>query len=399
MGSRFGVQGSRFRIQMRKISDKIETIMQERSKNRIFSFASVLYPMSFVYGWAVKFREICYEKKILRTRILPCAVISIGNITLGGTGKTPMTIYVTELAKSLGYGVAVISRGYKGGAERTGGIVSDGSKICMDPETAGDEPFMIATKLKNVPVIVGQDRFAGGMLALEKFNPDVLVLDDAFQHLRLARDLNLILLDSRFPFGNTHLLPRGTLREPLTALLRSDAIILTRSDETADTDSILSQLQTQNLIPGRPVFKSVHRHGIQKVIPAKKDMTEGGSQHSSGFSLGCLKGRDVFAFSGIAGNDDFRNTVEGLGCRLKGFRAFPDHHRYSDRDLDAVLRLSQEADADIILTTEKDYVRISERIAWPVDVAVIGLETSLGDNTEAFNRFIKSGLEKRIADI
>jgi tetraacyldisaccharide 4'-kinase len=224
------------------------------------------------------------------------------------------------------------------------------------------------------------------------------VLDDAFQHLRLARDLNLILLDSRLPFGNAHLLPRGTLREPPAALLRSDAILITRSDKTVDVDRVLSQLQSEYLIRNKPVFRSVHIYGIQKMIPAKKDMARNGSRHSSGFSLECLAERDVFAFSGIAGNDDFRKTVEGFGCTLKGFRAFPDHHRYSDLDLDALLQLSREVNADIVLTTEKDYVRISKRIAWPVDVAVIGMETSFGDNTDDFNRFIKSRLEKILAN-
>lgn len=373
--------------------------MRERPAGRISPLASLLCPISMVYGWAMRLRATCYRKSIFRTRELPCAVVSVGNITTGGTGKTPMTIYLAKLLTSLGYAVAVISRGYKGRAERAGGIVSDGRRICMDQETAGDEPFMMATKLESVPVVVGRDRYAGGSLAVERFDPDVLVLDDAFQHLRLARDLNLVLLDNRFPFGNGHLLPAGTLREPPSALLRSDAVLITRADRTEDAERLLSQLARSELLEGRPAFRSVHLHRIEKLVQAnRRPAKNNGAERSSGSGLESLQGKRAFCFSGVARNDDFRRTVEGLGCLLVGSRAFPDHHSYSDRDIAAMLRLVREAGVDIVLTTEKDYVRVAGKTAWPVDMAVIGLETSFGDSAGGFRQFIEDRLVTIIAD-
>ncbi|HDL07382.1 MAG TPA: tetraacyldisaccharide 4'-kinase, partial [Desulfobacteraceae bacterium] len=197
---------------MNKIKKKIETYMTDKGKRQIFSFGTILFVLSLIYGSIIRLRRIFYEKKILLPKKLPCKTISIGNLTVGGTGKTPMTIHVAHLVEKLGYKTAVISRGYKGKAEKNGGIVSDGRTIFMGQDEAGDEPFMMATKLKKVPVIVGQNRFEMGMLALKEFKPDVIIFDDAFQHLRLTRDIDLVLIDSIDPFGNKHLLPRGILR-------------------------------------------------------------------------------------------------------------------------------------------------------------------------------------------
>jgi len=165
--------------------------------------------LSMLYGFAVKLRTILYDKKIVKSRKLPCAVISIGNLTVGGTGKTPMTIYIAKLLKGLGYQPAVISRGYKGLAENKGGVVSDRQKVILSPEFAGDEPFMMAQNLKEIPVLVGADRFQIGMTAVTQFSLDVIILDDAFQHRRLYRDLDIVLVDDKSLFGNGYLLPRG----------------------------------------------------------------------------------------------------------------------------------------------------------------------------------------------
>ncbi len=194
-----------------------------------FALNLLLMLLSKAYGAGVLLRRDGYASGFLKAKKLPCTVISIGNLTTGGTGKTPMTIYVAERVRRLGYRVAVISRGYKGTAEKSGGIVSDGSAIRMDPVTAGDEPFLLAASLKDIPVLVGHDRYQSGMHAINRFQTEVVILDDAFQHLALFRDLNLLLLDSSLPFGNGHLLPRGTLREPTSALRFSDALVMTRS--------------------------------------------------------------------------------------------------------------------------------------------------------------------------
>ncbi|MBW2643060.1 MAG: tetraacyldisaccharide 4'-kinase, partial [Deltaproteobacteria bacterium] len=329
------------------------------------------------------------KKGFLQSKRLPCTVISIGNITVGGSGKTPMTIYMAELIKHLGYGVAIISRGYKGRAEKIGGVVCDGRMICMGPDEAGDEPFMISERLKTVPVIVGQNRFKAGILAIKKFKPDVLLLDDAFQHLKLNRDIDLVLLDSKKPFGNTYLFPRGTLRETASALLRGDAVIFTRSGvgKPAALD------QVKRIVPKKPIFHSFHTPYIYKIITENSLQSPDRLNISSMYDFDIFKRKRVFAFSGIASNDDFRRTIESFRCELENFLGFPDHHPYSNRELDEIVKSAMDLSAEFIFTTEKDYIRIAHKIKWPIDLVVIGIEISFGENDIAFKSFIKSRLQ------
>ena len=375
---------------MARIRKKIETIITENRKDRLFSFGSFLFMASLVYGGIVKLREFCYKAGIIKSKRLPCTIISIGNITVGGTGKTPMTIKVAQIIRNLGYKVAIISRGYKGGAEKTGGIVSNGHTILMEPDKAGDEPFMMASKLKDIPVVVGQNRFEAGCLTIQEFNPDVIVLDDAFQHLNQKRDIDIVLLDCGHPFGNNYLLPRGILREPISALKRGDTFVLTRSDSAPDYIRQVTVDKIKNLAPGKPVFRSFYVPDLYKPINNKNSMSGIELQN---FDSGLLHGRRVVAFSGLAGNNDFRRTVENLKCDLIDFFEFPDHHKYTKTDLQTIMQSSINAQAEFILTTEKDYVRISGETSWPVELVVVGIELSLGDDESAFIDFIKNRLE------
>jgi len=262
--------------------------------------------------------------------------------------------------------------------------------IYMAPDKAGDEPYMIAKTLKTVPVIVGQDRYKAGMLAINRFNPDVLLLDDGFQHLKLHRDMDLVLLDSKEPFGNTYLFPRGPLRETASALLRGDAVILTRSD--VEKPAPLDQIK--GLIPGMPIFHSVHTPNIVKIVTGSNSKLGDRVNISSKYAFDIFKNTSVFAFSGIARNDDFRRTIERFECRLSDFSEFPDHHQYSDKELDTILNSAMDLSVDFIFTTEKDYTRIAHKINWPIDVAVIGIEISFGENELAFKSFIKNRLKE-----
>ncbi len=379
---------------MRKIQKKIEKVMTDSGKSRPFSFEFFLFMISMGYAGGLKLRQKIYRKGIFSSKRLPCRVISIGNITVGGTGKTPMTIYVAELVSNLGYNVAIVSRGYKGGAEKTGGIVSDGRTVLMGPDDAGDEPLMMAKRLKKTPVVVGQDRFKAGMIAIMAFNPDVLVLDDAFQHLKLARDIDLVLLDSSNPLGNTHLLPRGTLREPASSLWRSDAFLLTRSDDDSGSVKATSLLHSKRLSPDIPVFKTIHLPYIHKIVEKEKSTVKNALRFPFPKNFDFLNGRKVFAFSGIAGNHNFRRTLEEIKCDMKGFLEFPDHHRYSDKDFRTILQAAKNIKADVLITTEKDYTRIAHRITWPIDLVVIGIEVSFGDDEVVFNAFIKKRLSE-----
>ena len=188
--------------------------MNSRGNPSVPSLASLLHGISIFYGAAQRLRATCYRHRVFPSRELPCKVISVGNITVGGTGKTPMTIHVAAEIKRAGFNVVIVSRGYKGRAEKHGGIVSDGRTLYMDAELAGDEPYLIACRLKGVPVVVGKNRFAAGMLAIGKYQSDVIVLDDAFQHLKLKRDIDLVLLDTCVLLEIPTCCPEGFLESP-----------------------------------------------------------------------------------------------------------------------------------------------------------------------------------------
>jgi len=380
---------------MGKAFKKIEAIIYDSGESPLFSFRTLLSMVSKGYGGAVKLRRLFYKKNILTSKRLPCPIISIGNITLGGTGKTPMTIYLVQALKQLGYNVAVISRGYKGGAEKIGGIVSDGKVLLMTPEMSGDEPYMMAKRLKDVPVIVGKNRFRAGRLAISKFNPDVIVLDDGFQHLTLQRDLDIVLLDYHKPFGNRHLLPRGGVREPISALFYADAIILTKSDTMTDneTSSLLRELRPYE--GGKPIYRSFHHPFVSKIINGKKKMFETKMQEALRQNSDCIKGRTVFAFSGLADNHNFLQTLKHLKCNVSGFMEFPDHHPYSEGDLHEILSAAKRSMSECLITTEKDYVRIAHKIDWPDDLFVVGIEIDFGKDKKRFNSDIKDWIKNR----
>jgi len=361
------------------------------------SFSSVeffLFILSLFYGVLVKLRLGAYQSGMIKPKSLPCTVISIGNITAGGTGKTPMTVYMAELIRRLGYEVVVISRGYKGEMEKTGGIVSNGKTVLMGPEKAGDEPFMLAGRLKNIPVIVGKDRFEAGMRAVKKFNPDVIVLDDAFQHLKLKRDINLVLLDAKDPFGNSYLLPRGVLREPVYALSRGDAFILTRSGFASASAVKNSLARLKGFIQGKPSFNTSHVPYIYIVEKGKHVPFESISRKPFLYDFDFLRDCRVFAFAGIARNDDFRRTIEGFKCIVAGFLEFSDHHGYSETDFNTVLRLAKEANVDFLFTTEKDHARMAHKMTWPIDLVVVGINIFFESNEKSFSEFVKNRIIK-----
>ncbi len=362
---------------MRDIQQKVESVIAGETRHGLLP--SVLSGLSLLYSGIMQGRALLYERGILQARTLPCPVISVGNLTAGGTGKTPMTIFLADALQRKGYRVAIISRGYRGGAEKTGGIVSDGETLKMNPATAGDEPWMMAKKLKGIPVLVGQNRFASGMRAVRRFAPDVILLDDAFQHLRLNRNINLVLMDSRHPLGNGYVLPRGPLREPVTALKRADAILLTRSDAGPPSAG-----EWNRLPKGCPVFRTVHWPCIAEIMPR--------NQESASPPPEVLQGRRVFAFSGIADNGGFQKTIRQLGGILAGSAEFPDHYAYSAQDLTRIDQNARQAGAEFLVTTEKDRVRLSGPQLWSLDLAVIGIGISFPEREDEFLRFVIGNL-------
>jgi tetraacyldisaccharide 4'-kinase len=305
----------------------------------------LLVAPALAFRAAVGLRNALYDSGRLRTHRLPCVVISIGNLTVGGTGKTPLTSYVAALLRDSGYRSGVLSRGYRRRGGRAPLLVSNGRTLLADAQSAGDEPYLIARDNPAVPVAVGADRVAAARLLLRAFSPEVLVLDDAFQHRKLARDLDLLLVDGRDPWGNGRMLPLGPLRESVASIARADVCVLTRSDGRIP-DALASALARYN--PGTAVIHC-------RLEPRGFVKTDGES-----IGPASLKGFSVYAFSGIARPERFEDDLRGLGVRIAGARRFPDHYRYRRRDLEAIVLEARRCSAEALATTEKDLVRIVE---------------------------------------
>ncbi len=373
-----------------RIRNQIEIIMRDPGETRLLSPAMLLRLLAGGYGAAVKLRASFYNRDLGMSRRLPCKVISVGNLTVGGTGKTPMVRYLARLVQSLGYEVAIVSRGYKGRAEKSGGIVSDGKRILMDAKTAGDEPFMLASGLTDIPVAVGRNRFAVAMQLLDAYNPEVIILDDAFQHLSLARDLNVVLLDHHRPFGNYHLLPRGTLREPLTALERGDVYILTRSNRPGGPD----WHRLVKRLPARPVLRASTRLIIDTVVSARRRSKPAPDGSPKRYTVDGLSNRRVFLFSGLADNRDFKRTVQAAGPVIVGMLSYSDHYNYTGHELDRIAAAAVAHEADLIVTTAKDYARIAPQTQWPLDLCAVDVEMEFPHDREALVQIIHDCLDR-----
>jgi tetraacyldisaccharide 4'-kinase len=301
------------------------------------------YLLSLPYGGAVRARNRLFDLGVLKQEKVGCPVVSVGNLTVGGTGKTPMVILLAGMLRDRGMRPAVLSRGYGGKSASGVLVVSDGRQILAGPEEAGDEPVLIARRLKGIPVLAGAKRALTGRYARENFGVDVMVLDDGFQHRWIHRDLDIVLLDSRQPLGNGLLLPRGPLREPPLALERAGVVVFTRSQDSAGP---VMDKDISGILSGRPLLRT----RIRPTNLVGADGTE--------IPLSFLAGKKVFAFAGIAQPESFRQTVEVLGGIINGFRAFPDHHRYTAEDWGRIEHDAGLARADIVLATEKDLVKL-----------------------------------------
>jgi len=372
---------------MNAIRKKIEKAMYSEEKGQFFSTEFFLLTASAFYGVSVRIRNALYRLKIFKQKRLQCKVVSIGNIAVGGTGKTPMTIYLAEKLTELGYKVVVVSRGYKGKLEKKGGIISNGKEILAGPDDSGDEPFLMAAKLKDVPVVVGQNRYDAGLLAIKNFNPEVILLDDAFQHIKLFRDIDLLLLDSERPFGNFNLIPGGILREPAALIKRANAFILTRfSSDNAEARNTISAFSNN-----QPVFEAYNSLYCFKVKKGGVSNPAAVFRNEPSEDFSFLSGKKVVAFSGIAKNDHFRKTLSELRCDLVEFWRFPDHHRYSEDDIQKISKTIRDKGAELVMTTEKDFARMNGKFDFPVDIIVVGVKMCLKDE-KSFLEFILSKL-------
>ncbi|HED00497.1 MAG TPA: tetraacyldisaccharide 4'-kinase [Proteobacteria bacterium] len=373
--------------------------MNPQLATRNSQLVTLLLPFGYLYGQVMRLRSRLYDIGLFKTRSLPCRVISIGNLTLGGTGKTPVTMWLADYIRSKGKKVTIVSRGYRAKNKRPVSIVSDGQRIILGPDEAGDEPFMMARNLPGVPLLIGKERFLVGMRAIEDFSPDVVLLDDGYQHLGLARDLNLLLLRTVKPFGNGRVFPAGTLREPLSALKRADAFILTYAGEEAGSVMEEQWLFLQERFPNKPVFvsycKPVSFYLLNETFirlgrtkdkgdnPPSIPFTKGGptlttplKKGDTGGLGGLLGGKKVLAFCGIAHPESFRKTLIHLGIDLVDFIAYRDHYDYHRSDLEQIEEKAAGKGAEFIITTEKDAVKIDKLIGsrMPIPIGILRTE-------------------------
>ena len=376
-------------------------------RERRFSLWSLpLALFSFLYDLGVRFRLKAYEKGIFRRKSLPGFVVSVGNITAGGTGKTPAVAMLAKWALNEGHRVAILSKGYGGRYKQEVLEVSDGNRIYADSQTAGDEPVLLARAGSGSPVIISKNRYMAGMYAYEKFGSDFFILDDGFQHLGLERDLDLALIDSYDPFGNTHLLPWGPLREPLSQLGRADCLILTRFSrvESAErrgqgaerkaihhvSDAIGSPQETlaflKERFPSTPVFRADH-------IPDRVVFPFSGESHSPEF----LIGKRVLAFAGIANPEQFQESLTELGADVVQFMGFRDHYSFDEDEIRELIQMKERIGAGYLLTTEKDWMRIAP-LALNKDMrmhdalAYLSIKFAFLPGQEGFFKIIKNGL-------
>ncbi len=349
-----------------------------RDDRRLLRFSPLLLA-SFIYRGAVSLRNHFYDAGIFHTRKMKCRVISVGNIIVGGTGKTPVVIMLAGMLKGHGYRPAILSRGYGGKRKGRTDVVSDGHDVLMRTDEAGDEPVLIADSLKGVPVIVGKERSLAGKLAVERFGADVLILDDAFQHRCLSRDIDIVLLDSEKPFGNGFILPRGGLREPEKGLQRADAIIFTSTE--GDVDPAANDMPVAE-IPKIPTFRG-YRRARCLVGGVVKDT----------IPLEYLKGKRICAFSGIAEPESFRKILKPLCGEITVFIPFPDHHVYTGKDIEHLREVCRESRAEFILTTEKDGIKLIEFPDFFRDIYQLRMEMEIISSSLNFEEYILTRLE------
>ncbi len=334
----------------------------------------LLTPLSWLYAAVISGRNRLYALGVLKARTLPCRVISVGNIVVGGTGKTPAVIAIAKHLQEKNVRVGILLRGYKRVSREKVTIVSDGEKVCASLRESGDEAYMMARHLSGIPIVVGGQRYQAGQIVLERFNIDVLLLDDGFQHRQLARDVDILTLSAKHPFGSPQkLLPAGTLREPPTALQRADIIVLTHIDTTDATRH--TKEAVGQLAPNALVLESIHQPvRIYPLVP-EVDKEEMGFRPA----VKGLKGKRILAVCGIGKPDAFVATLMQCSPESVELLAFPDHHVYVEADIVQIDIAFQAAQADLIVTTQKDEQKLVNLVAQlesPIAVLEIALVIS-----------------------
>lgn len=380
---------------MKKTSEKfeqfaIDVIFDRRTGFRASAFKGFLGSLSKIYRGLVSARLSLYRNRIMRERNLGCLVISIGNLTVGGTGKTPVVEKFARSLKDGGRNVAILSRGYKSKKKPLGQrlmgklkgeneinpprVVSDGKSLLLDSKTAGDEPYMLASNLPDIPVIVDKDRVKSGRHAISELNIDTLLLDDGLQYLKLRHRLDIVLIDRWQPFGTEYLLPRGTLREPPKNLKRASYIFITKCNGDPN-DELIKRIRQHNRTA--EIIECEHRPKYLQQLETREQR-----------SLEDMKGARVGAISAIAVPESFEHGIEKLGAKVDVSCRFTDHHRFSEQEVLSFINECVEKKVDMILTTEKDSVRFPRIGRMDVPIYFLRVEIGFLNNEESFDECV-----------
>ncbi len=384
----------------------VDVVLGRRADTGAAFYGALLHFLSWLFSGLVQVRLWLYRHRILHDQPLGCLVVVVGNLTVGGTGKTPVVEKCARTLRDRGRRVAILSRGYKSKAPALwkkwwywlshteappplGG--SDGERVLLYSAQAGDEPFMLARNLPGVVVLVDKNRVKAGAYAIKRFGCDTLVLDDGLQYLHLKGSLNLLLVDKTNPFGNGRLLPRGILREPVKHLRRASYVFLTKSNGSRDRE-LEALIAKHN--PAADIIECAHRPRHLQLLGAEDGGADGRQP------LDWLLGRRVFAFSGIATPESFEKFLRDLGAKVMGRERFLDHYRYTAGDLADLMARAGREGADCLITTEKDAVRVPAGRPWPLPLYYLRLEIEIirgaADFDEAVGRICFPGSPARI---
>jgi tetraacyldisaccharide 4'-kinase len=363
----------------------LKVISKETGGKRAACLRGFLKSLSWLFGALVQLRLVLYKHRIIRANTLGCQVISVGNVTVGGTGKTPIVETFARSLQQKGRKVAILSRGYKSRKtplwekilkkdERLPRVVSDGERLLLNSDLAGDEPYMLASNLPDVVVLVDKDRVKSGKYAIRKFGCDTLVLDDGFQYLKLQHRLDIVLVDSTNPFGYKRVLPRGLLREPMRNLKRAGFIFITKCPPEGAPEL---KAKLRELNPHAEISECRHSSKYLENLYTREQA-----------GLDFLQGRKVAAVSGIAVPESFENGLRKLGAEIVHSAQYADHHRYTQQEIIETINRAAEAGAGVIVTTEKDAVRFPLLDRCDLPVLFLRVEIEMLSGSEAFNDWI-----------
>lgn len=347
--------------------------------------------VSYLYKFAVQTKLSLFNWGILRKVKLPAYVISVGNLTVGGTGKTPTAQKIAEIMSNRGYRVVILNRGYRSHWDKNIGVVSDGKQISMTAYEAGDEAYLMAKTLPNIPVIIGKNRAVTGKYAVEHFQAEVIVMDDGYQHWRLARDLDIVLVDTITMFGNGNVLPRGILREPLKNLNRADLFIFTKTNQSSAMNKILLRETIARYNNQAPIAESIHKP--QNFVEIGEWYNNAGRQ----IALESLQGKKVIVFSAIGNPVSFEQTVVSMDVTLLEAVRYPDHHDYGMSEMQYINDRAKELNAVAVITTTKDAVKIPTEFIYSdreMPLYVLNMEIEITDNYENIEKIISQDMTK-----